>query len=274
MTSSRRRKNYIGLTRSTDRGKTWTPLERVDIGLPREGKTMGQGPTELLVRGQRSTLLFSTHSQTWGRDWRSWMIHSDDNCRTWSPAEPVPGRLANFTFLRNHIVTRDGHILVPFQHYLGLPEGTPAPPPEEKPWHGALRHYVSNPRNGVLMSNDGGRTWTEHGDIRLTPNDRYHGWAENNLVELGRNHIAMIIRADRLGGVLFIAHSKDGMLREWRSQEKLSDRERTGSAPTCGCKRRRKPAQAGSLAGTLTITQSANSAPLGIALSGTGVLKP
>lgn len=34
------------------------------------------------------------------------------------------------------------------------------------------------------------------------------------------------------------------------------------------------PAQAGSLAGTLTITQSANSAPLGIALSGTGVLKP
>ena len=203
-------KNYIGLTRSTDRGKTWTPLERVDIGLPREGKTMGQGPTELLVRGARSTLFFSTHSQTWGRDWRSWMIHSDDTCRTWSPPEPVPGRLANFTFLRNHVVTRDGHILIPFQHYLGPPDGTPAPPPEEKPWHGALRHYVSNPRNGVLSSNDGGRTWTEHGDIRLTPDDSYHGWAENNLVELGRNHIAMIIRGDRLGGVLFIAHSKDG----------------------------------------------------------------
>ena len=203
-------KNYIGLTRSTDRGKTWTPLERVDIGLPREEKTMGQGPTELLVRGPRSTLFFSTHSQTWGRDWRSWMIHSDDNCRTWSPPEPVLGRLANFTFLRNHIVTRDDHILVPFQHYLGPPEGTPAPPPEDKPWHGALRHYVSNPRNGVLISSDGGRTWTEHGDIRLTPDDRYHGWAENNVVELGRNHIAMIIRADRLGGVLFIAHSKDG----------------------------------------------------------------
>lgn len=203
-------KNYIGLTRSTDRGKTWSPLERVDIGLPREGKTMGQGPTELLIRGQRSTLFFSTHSQTWGRDWRSWMIHSDDHCRTWSQPEPVPGQLANFTFLRNHLVTRDGRILVPFQHYLGPPEGTPAPPPENKPWHGALRHYVSNPRNGVLMSSDGGQTWTEHGNIRLTPDDRYHGWAENNIVELGKNHIAMIIRADRLGGVLFIAHSKDG----------------------------------------------------------------
>jgi len=203
-------KNYIGLTRSTDRGRTWTPLARVDVGLPREGKTMGQGPTELLVRGDRCTLFFGTHSQTWGRDWQSWLIHSDDNCRTWSPPEPALGRLARFTFLRNHIVTRDGRILVPFQHYLGPPEGTPPPPLEDKPWHGALRHYVSNPRNGILASNDGGKTWTEHGNIRLTPNDRYHGWAENNIVELSDGRIAMIIRADGLGGVLFCAESKDG----------------------------------------------------------------
>ncbi len=74
--------NYIGLTRSRDAGRTWTRLEPVDTGLPRRGKTSGQGPTELLVRGGRCTLFFSTHSQTWGRDWQSWLMHSDDSCRT------------------------------------------------------------------------------------------------------------------------------------------------------------------------------------------------
>ncbi len=57
---------------------------------------------------------------------RSWFIHSDDNGRTWTRPEPVPGRLANFTFIRNHIVTRDGRILIPFQHYLG--PGPDVPP--------------------------------------------------------------------------------------------------------------------------------------------------
>ena len=202
--------NYTGLTRSPDKGRTWTPLEPVNTGLPRAGNTIGQGPSELMILGARSTLFFSTHSQTWGRDWQSWMIDSVDNCKTWSKPEPVPGRLGKFTFMRNHIVTHDGRILVPFQHYDGPPPGTPAPPPEPKPWHVTLEHYVSNPRNGVLMSSDGGKTWTEHGDIRLTPDDRYHGWAENNIVELSDGRIVMIIRGDRLGGVLYKAESKDG----------------------------------------------------------------
>jgi Neuraminidase (sialidase) len=202
--------NYTGITRSTDQGKTWSPLEPMETGLPRSGLTTGQCVSEVMVRGQRATAFLSTHSQTWGRDWRSWLLHSDDNCRTWSKPELAPGRMAHFTFLRNHLVTRDGRILVPFQHYVGPPEGTPSPPPEDKPWHGALRHYVSNPRNGVLMSSDGGRTWSEHGDIRLTPDERYHGWAENNIVEFGHNRVAMIIRADGLGGMLYYANSKDG----------------------------------------------------------------
>lgn len=224
-------KNYAGITRSSDQGKTWTPLEPMETHLPRSGLTTGQCVTEVFFHKGRATALLSTHSQTWGRDWKTWFIHSDDQCRTWSQPVPAPGRLADFTFLRNRIVTRDGRILIPVQHYLGPPEGTPPPPPEQKPWHGALRHYVSNPRNGVLMSDDGGQTWTEHGNIRLTPDVRYHGWAENNIVELSDGRIAMIIRADRLGGVLFYAESKDGG-RTWPDYASVTKIPNPGSKAT------------------------------------------
>ncbi len=203
-------KNFIGLTRSTDEGRTWSPLERVETGFPREGLTSGQGPTELLVVGNRCTLFFATHSQTWGRDWQSWMMHSTDNCRTWSKPEPLPGRLAKFTFVRGCIRARDGRLILPFQHYLGPGPEVPPPPPEERPWHGALRHYVSNPRNGVLLSDDNGRTWTAHGEIRITDDDRYHGWAENTIAELSSGRLVMLIRGDGLGGALWLAESPDG----------------------------------------------------------------
>ena len=54
--------NYTGVTRSKDQGKTWTPLEAFDVGFPREGKTIGQGPTELMILGDRATLFFSSSS--------------------------------------------------------------------------------------------------------------------------------------------------------------------------------------------------------------------
>lgn len=215
-------KNYTGVTRSTDQGKTWTPLEAFDVGFPREGMTIGQGPTELMVYRGQCTLFFSTHSRHWSDNWRSWILRSDDSCKTWSKPEPAPGRLQNRTFLRNHIVTRDGRILVPFQHYIG-PEADAAKPP--------LERAFTNPRNGVIMSSDGGHTWTEHGNIRLTKDDRYFGWAEDNIVELADGRIAMIIRGDRLGGVLYYAESKDGG-RTWPEFASKSDIPNPGSKAT------------------------------------------
>lgn len=193
--------NYTGVTRSHDHGKTWTPLEQFDVGFPREGKTIGQGPTELYNLDGRSILFFSTHSKHWANDWRSWFLTSDDSFKTWSKPSEVPGRLKERTFIRNHIFTHDGRIMVPFQHYIG---------PDDEQDKAPLDRAFTNSRNGVLISSDGGKTWSEHGDIRLTPNDRYFGWAENNLVEFADGRIGMVIRADGLGGLLYYAESKDG----------------------------------------------------------------
>jgi 2-keto-3-deoxy-L-rhamnonate aldolase RhmA/predicted neuraminidase len=199
--------NYTGVTRSFDKGKTWTPLERFDVGFPREGKTIGQGPTGLMILGQRSTLFFSTHSGDWAKDWRSWFLTSDDSFKTWSKPQEVTGRLKERTFIGKHIVCKDGRIMIPFQHYIG---------PDDEQNKPLLDRALTNPRNGVLISSDNGKTWTEHGNIRLTPNDRYFGWAENDLFEHPDGRITMFIRAggtgqvDGLGGMLFKAESKDG----------------------------------------------------------------
>ena len=193
--------NYTGVTRSTDQGKTWTSLERFDVGFPREGKTIGQGPTELMIHGPRATLFFSTHSKHWANDWRSWFLTSDNSFKTWSQPMEVPGRLKERTFIRKHIVTKDGRIVIPFQHYIG---------PDDQKDRAPLERDFTNPRNGVLISSDGGQTWSEHGNIRLTPNSRYFGWAENDLFEHPDGRITMIIRADSLGGMLYKAESKDG----------------------------------------------------------------
>ena len=214
--------NYTGVTRSRDQGKTWSKLERFDVGFPREGKTIGQGPTELMIREGRATLFFSTHSKHWANDWRSWFLTSDDSFKTWSKPLEVPGRLKERTFIRNHIIARDGRIILPFQHYIGPDAEQSLPPLERK---------FTNPRNGVIMSADGGKTWTEHGNVRLTTNDLYFGWAENNLAELSDGRIAMIIRADRLGGVLYYAESKDGG-RTWPEFAVKTDIPNPGSKAT------------------------------------------
>jgi predicted neuraminidase len=198
--------NHTVIMRSTDQGVTWSGPEVFDTGLPREGKTVGQCATELFVDGNRGWLFFSTHSKDWRYDWKSWVIETTDAGKTWSKPVPAPGRLADRTFLRNGIIARDGRYILPFQHYVGWPAGKPAPHDGIQPDESSFL----NPRNGVLISNDQGKTWTEHGDIRLTPNDAYFGWAENTVAEMADGRIVMLIRADGLGGVLYQAVSKDG----------------------------------------------------------------
>ena len=98
--------NYTAITRSIDEGRTWSPLATFDVGFPREGQTIGQGPTEVLVRDSRATLFFSTHSKHWANDFRSWYLTSDDSFKTWSKPTALPGRLKERTFIRPSIVTK------------------------------------------------------------------------------------------------------------------------------------------------------------------------
>jgi hypothetical protein len=215
--------NRVFLTRSLDEGETWSPLKAIDLGVKSENPKTALVPSELMVHRNRCTMFVATHDGTFG-DWKEWMTLSDDSGRTWSELKPVPGRLHDRTFVRNHIVTRDGRILLPFQHYVRVGE-------TREISNGRRFSPPTNPRNGVLMSEDGGKTWAEYGNIRLSKDDNYHGWAENNIVELSDGRIGMIIRADRLGGVLYYAESHDGG-RTWPEFAKRTDIPNPGSKAT------------------------------------------
>jgi len=179
--------NRVFITRSRDRGKTWLPVEPIDLGVKTKNPDMALVPSELMGHAGRWTLFVATHDGHFG-NWRSWYTQSDDSCRTWGPLIPSPGKLHRSTFIRNHITTRDGRLMLPFQHYLG-PRGP------------------VNPRNGVIISKDGGRTWSVHGWIRVSDDDNHRSWAENNIVELADGTIAMLIRAR---GALLRTDSRDG----------------------------------------------------------------
>ncbi|MDF1755348.1 MAG: sialidase family protein [Verrucomicrobiales bacterium] len=216
-------RNRVFLSRSLDQGENWSPMEPIDFGVKAKNPNAALVPTELMVHAGRCTLFVATHDGTFA-DWKEWMTHSDDSCRSWSPLEPVPGRLKDRTFIRNHIETRDGRILLPFQHYLRVGE-------TRNISNGRRMSPPTDPRNGVLMSSDGGKTWTEHGNVRISPDDNYYGWAENNIVELADGRIAMIIRADRLGGVLYYAESTDGG-RTWPDFARKTEIPNPGSKAT------------------------------------------
>lgn len=218
-------KNYIGVSRSTDQGQTWSRLECFDPGLPRSGDTIGQGPTELIVRDKEAMLFFATHgdSHSWAKQWKSWILRGDPAGKTWGKPELLPGRLAHNCFIRSHIVTHDGRLIVPFQHYLRSPKDDANSYAEDR--------RLCDPRNGVLITSDNGKTWNEHGDIRLTDDPLYFGWAEPSIVELADGTIKMVIRADRLGGVLYAAESTDGG-KTWPEKAVKTDIPNPGSKAT------------------------------------------
>ena len=195
--------NRVCMSRSLDEGRTWSPMSPIDLGVKSREPDTALCPSELQVHNGRAMMVVSTHNGGFG-EWRTFFTYSADSCRTWSPLSPAPGRLAERTFIRNTLVTRDGRLLMPFQHYLKCDAAA------ARISNGRFFHRPHNPRNGVIISADAGQTWSEHGDIRLTADDNYHGWAESNVVELSDGRIAMMIRGDGLGGMLWSAESRDG----------------------------------------------------------------
>jgi len=190
-----RRENYIAQCRSTDRGATWGRPQPV---LRFEDRACLI--SEVIVHGPEIRIMAVTHDGYF-EHWRNFTLTSTDNGATWGEPEPF-APLSHRVFIRNRYMASWGEWILPFQSYDTVPD--PAVSPLRDGSH-------KDAYNGVLVSQDEGRTWT-----RSALTGPVAGWAENNVVELSDGRLVMLIRADRRGYLL-------------RSDS--ADRGRTWSAP-------------------------------------------
>ena len=66
------------------RGGRGVSYEPFDTKIPRTGDTLGQGPTELIVREKEALLFFATHGNTnsWAKRWKSWLMRGTPDGKT------------------------------------------------------------------------------------------------------------------------------------------------------------------------------------------------
>ena len=187
--------NHIAMCRSRDRGATWSPPETV-LRFDDRACLL----SEVIVYGEEIRIMGESHLGRF-EDWQVFVLTSRDSGETWEkpvPFTPLPRR----TFIRNLYISTWGEWFLPFQSYDTMADPTASPLVD-----GSFKRAV----NGVLVSNDEGRTWEKSAETGPTP-----GWAENNLVELGDGRLVMLIRADQTGAL---------------KQSESTDRGRTWSSP-------------------------------------------
>ncbi len=180
--------NYVAMVRSSEPGVAWSRPPEPVLRLDDRACLL----SEAYVDGDRVVMLVTTHDGTFGH-WRNFTIESRDSARTWSepePFAPAPRR----AFIRNRYVASWGEWYLPLQSYDTV-EDWAAPPMAD----GSFQR----PLNGVLISSDGGRTWTASETVAGAK-----CWAENNVVELSDGSLAMLIRSDG-DGCLLRSDSRD-----------------------------------------------------------------
>jgi predicted neuraminidase len=159
--------NDLFLSRSTDEGKTWSPMTRIALGIKEKDTSRALVPTEMVIHKGECWLYFANHDGRF-RDWTTWCVKSKDSCRTWGKPEPIPAPIHTSTFVRNSYVRPNGELLIAYQHYLS-PDGP------------------KNPRNGIMISKDGGRTWS-----KAAPTDIPNPGSKITLYSLGGENVALL----------------------------------------------------------------------------------
>lgn len=170
--------NFVAVSRSTNGGEVWGPMEVV---LKREDR--GCTLSEVIVHKGVISIYVTMHAGYFD-EWKNYIIRSTDNGHTWSEPE-VLAELPRRGFVRNLYVTTWGDWILPYQYYEPR-TGDFDPSPLKDDTHREM--WI-----GSMTSHDEGKTWSKSNLIR----GRH--WAENNVVELRDGRLVMLTRADGTG---------------------------------------------------------------------------
>jgi predicted neuraminidase len=188
--------NLVLVTRSQDDGETWSEAEILF-----DHPTRGVWATELFTDGNDAPCIFvhTLDATSHYLELKTFRSFSSDAGHTWSEPVSLPGGASSCS-VRQGIVLRDGTWVFPIYWQEALANWSwEKTGPEYQP-HNGWRFFA-----GVLRSDNCGRTFTLHGNLRADVNL----W-EPNIVETTPNRLIMLIRAAH--GVLFRADSDDGGL--------------------------------------------------------------
>ena len=195
--------NLVLTVRSTDNGYSWSEPEVAFSHSARAAWT-----TEVFTDGMSAPMLFvQTYlPESRYRELQTFVSVTRDAGITWS--EPVSLSGANGVCVRQGIRLASGRIVFPvywqecrqYWDWQGLPE-------EE-----TMNNAVWPKKCGVMISDDNGLSFRRFGNLSA----EFLLW-ENNIVEWGKNHLIMLMRAER-AGCLYRSESFDGGV-SWQSAQ-------------------------------------------------------
>ncbi|MCX6901147.1 MAG: exo-alpha-sialidase [Verrucomicrobia bacterium] len=182
---------YIACRVTRDGGKTWSPEREIT----RHSDCQASHASVLRTRDgtiHAFYLGFVKHSWKNGNPTPEeksdvWAIRSTDGGKTWTNRQAIFRGYSGAT--NGAIETRDGHILVPYSHYVSNP--------------GRLVSRVS-------VSTDGGKTWKLSTALDIGGAGDHEGALEPALLELKDGRVWMLIRTSR--GQFWESFSTDGGL--------------------------------------------------------------
>jgi hypothetical protein len=204
--------NRVVVFHSKDNGETWSKPFSI---YPEDGQAVYI--TEVMLLDNIFYAFLTLHN---GRflDWQCTTMKSIDNGYTWENIGIFP-ELPNFSFARGMIKKKNGDIVIPYQHYPVSPdENNRLKNNPEALINAANISYVEN---GVLISSDGGQTYTRHNGVKIAINGENQpkfAWTEPTLAELTDGTLVMLIRVC-YSGFLWRSESKDGGI-TWSEAEK------------------------------------------------------
>lgn len=188
--------------RSTDEGASWGRLRQLFPGAGAPALVI----TEVSVIGDR-VIAFMTAHEGGFINWKTYYAESFDSAHTWGEIRPVP-HVSDHSFIRTLHRLKNGDLILPYQHVeISKEECETLLGEGKKIFQGVNAEF----ENGVLISSDGGKSWSAHGGVKLSDKALTSSfiWMENDIAQLSDGTLSMLCRVCRTGR-LYRSDSKDG----------------------------------------------------------------
>lgn len=193
--------NRVFFWHSKDGGESWDMPTKL---WPEDGQTVYQ--TEVSVIGDRVLVFLALHNGNF-LDWKCVVAESKDSGYTWEKSSILP-YFSNFTFFRGMIECTDHTLIQAYQRYPVTTEtNRRLKMHNKKIWDGW--EQIPWNENGVIRSEDGGKTWQHYPVSRLMNDEKIWHWGEPTVCELEEGHLVMLLRVNG-NGYLWRSDSQDG----------------------------------------------------------------